>query len=120
MAHQRTIATSPYVGRRNWKLVWVARGVTALSLLVTATIGAAICLHVYAPATGGAASAVESIGSALSRPFHQVFTVGQFPDATNRLVADWGLAAFAYLIVGPALGWLLRRLSWIGGRPVGD
>jgi hypothetical protein len=118
LAHARTIATGPYVGRRNWKLVWLARGLTAVAVLLAAFIGAAICLHLYDPATSGTARAVQNVGSALTRPFHDVFTIGAFPDPGDRLTADWGLAAFVYLVVGTAAGWLLRRLSWIGGRPV--
>lgn len=107
-----------HVGERDPKLAVLGTLLSLGALLVAAFIGAAICLWLYDPSAGSAASAIHRIAGDITVPFHNVFSVSTFPDPQNRFIADWGLAAFVYLVAGVAAGWVLRRLSWVGGRPV--
>src|SRR5579884_1738683 len=119
MAHAYAAMSRSTIGRRNRKLAGLAIVVSLLAMAVAAFIGAAICLHLYDVGATGAAPTVQHIANNMTTPFHHVFSANQFADPSNRYIAGQGLAAFVYLLAGLILGWVLHRLSWVGGRPVG-
>jgi len=86
--------------------------INLVAMVVAAVIGLAI-LFVLIQANPGNAivSTVNDAARWLAAPFANLITPG---NATTRIVANWGLAAIVYLVIGMLLGRSLvgRGLRW--------
>jgi H+/gluconate symporter-like permease len=103
------LATRP--GRGSFALARVASLVAAAALAVALLIGAAICLHVFAPGANGAVVRwVHDAGAWLTQPFHGAIQ----RSGGHRLTVNWGVAAAVYLVGGLVVARLLRAAAWRG------
>jgi hypothetical protein len=83
--------------------------VVALAAVVVALIiGAAICLAVFAPHTGGPLVRwLHSAGAWLTQPFQ-----GLVHRANDQMTVNWGIAAAVYLVAGLVIARLMRGAAW--------
>jgi hypothetical protein len=86
--------------------------INLVALVVAAVIGLAILfVLIQANPDNAIVSTVHDAARWLAAPFANLITFG---DATTRIVANWGLAAIVYLVIGMLLGRSLvgRGLRW--------
>lgn len=82
--------------------------VALVAVVVALIIGGAICIHVFAPHTGGSAVRwVHDAGAWLTQPFHGLVRRSD----GHQMTVNWGIAAAVYLVVGLAIARLVRSLA---------
>jgi hypothetical protein len=79
-----------------WLAAWVAALILALGILLT---------WANANPDNGLVHPIMRAADWLGTPFRNAFLN---PDPKQRLYADWGVAAGAYLVIGRVLSWLTR------------
>jgi hypothetical protein len=95
-------------------LVLLARLVRFVTGVLVTIIVAAILLKVLGANQGNSiVSSVTDLGRSLVGPFDGIF---HLKDAKVEIAVNWGLAAFAYLVVGSFLASLLARAGLAGAR----
>jgi hypothetical protein len=91
--------------RGSYAMAQLGSLVALAALLVALLIGAAICLIVYAPHTGGSlVHWVRHAGAWLTGPFHGMVTA----HGDHRVIVNWGIAAAVYLVGGTIVARLIR------------
>jgi hypothetical protein len=94
------------------------RGLTRLVRLAAGIIAAVIALGIAfvvleANPDNAIVSAVDDVARALVGPFDGMF---ELDNAKTEVAVNWGIAAFAYLILGALVAWLIGLIGMAGRR----
>jgi hypothetical protein len=97
-------------------LLAIARLVRLITVIAALVIVVAIVLRIASANPGNViVRDIHDVGKTLVGPFKNVFSI---KNPKGSIAANWGLAAFVWLVVGSVIASLITRIAPRGGRAV--